>query len=224
MLGQTIPCFDTYGFKTGFEPERPWLFQDFDLIQFEQVSEQEMDTLLLKFKSGLYEWQWEHAEFDMAEHNRMLEETASDLKQIRARQAEVQEKMMALEKESLAKWREEKAKGKVDEGTVDQLLTGESPVTTVRFHPYVPILMMSITDPAITVIEAPTASNVWKVQVSEGDEISAKQTVSILEAMKLEINVDVPDSVKTARVEKVLVKPGDVVKAGDRIALLRLSS
>lgn len=59
------------------------------------------------------------------------------------------------------------------------------------------------------------------MQVSEGDEIAAKQTVSILEAMKLEINVDVPDSVGKAKVEKILVKPGDVVKAGDRIALLR---
>ena len=59
------------------------------------------------------------------------------------------------------------------------------------------------------------------MQVSEGDEISAKQTVSILEAMKLEINVDVPDSMPRSKVEKVLVKPGDVVKAGDRIALLR---
>lgn len=39
--------------------------------------------------------------------------------------------------------------------------------------------------------------------------------------MKLEINVDVPDSMPRSKVEKVLVKPGDVVKAGDRIALLR---
>jgi urea carboxylase len=63
---------------------------------------------------------------------------------------------------------------------------------------------------------------VWKVLVKEGESITAKQTVSVLEAMKLEINVDVPDSVRSAKVEKVLVQPGEVVKAGDRLALLRV--
>lgn len=126
MLGQTLPPFDQYGYKPGFSSDKPWLFQDFDLIQFEQVSEQEMEKLMLRFKSGMYEWQWEPAEFDMAEHNRMLQEIAPELKKIRAKQAEVQEKMTALEKESLAKWREDKAKTQVDEGTVDKLLTGKT--------------------------------------------------------------------------------------------------
>lgn len=51
--------------------------------------------------------------------------------------------------------------------------------------------------------------------------MSAGQTVAILEAMKLEINVDVPGEWKSAKVERVLVQPGEVVKAGDRLALLR---
>ena len=82
----------------------------------------------------------------------------------------------------------------------------------------------SFADPAITSIEAPTASNVWKVLIAEGDTIEAKQTITILEAMKMEINVDVPGSMKKAKVEKVLVQPGDIVKAGDRVALLREQS
>lgn len=51
--------------------------------------------------------------------------------------------------------------------------------------------------------------------------MSAGQTVAILEAMKLEINVDVPQDWAETKVEKVLVQPGEVVKAGDRLALLR---
>lgn len=44
--------------------------------------------------------------------------------------------------------------------------------------------------------------------------------------MKLEISVRLPDDVVTAgsppaKVEKVLVRPGDTVKAGGRIALVR---
>jgi len=78
-----------------------------------------------------------------------------------------------------------------------------------------------IADPAISSIDAPTASNVWKVQVEAGQTITAGQTVVILEAMKMEINVDVPPDWSEAKVERVLVQPGDVVKAGDRLALLR---
>lgn len=78
-----------------------------------------------------------------------------------------------------------------------------------------------MTDPAISSIEAPTASNVWKVQVEPGQTVSAGQTVAILEAMKLEINADVPQDWAETKVEKVLVQPGEVVKAGDRLALLR---
>lgn len=50
--------------------------------------------------------------------------------------------------------------------------------------------------------------------------------ISILEAMKLEISVRLPEDLVTAAsppttVEKVLVRPGDTVKAGGRIALVR---
>ena len=58
----------------------------------------------------------------------------------------------------------------------------------------------------------------------EADQtIKAGQTVAILEAMKMEINVDVPPDWSKAKVERVLVQPGEVVKAGDRLALLRSS-
>ena len=62
------------------------------------------------------------------------------------------------------------------------------------------------------------------MQVKEGEEVSANQTITILEAMKLEINVNVPEDQGKAKVEMILVPPGDSVKAGGRLALLRKSS
>lgn len=61
----------------------------------------------------------------------------------------------------------------------------------------------------------------WKVLVEAGEIVSAGQTIAILEAMKMEINVDVPAEFSEAKVERVLVQPGEVVKAGDHLALLR---
>ena len=153
----------------------------------------------------------------MAEHNKLLEETADEVKDIRAKQAKVQEEMIAAENESLAKWREDKAKNKVDESTVDALLTGESRHSRVdNDHADISIL-----DPAISTVEAPVDANVWKVLIEEGSEVKPKQVIAIIEAMKLEINVNAPDDLKSAKVEKLLVQPGETIKAGGRIALLR---
>ena len=54
-----------------------------------------------------------------------------------------------------------------------------------------------------------------------GETVSAGQTIAILEAMKMEINMDVPAGSADAKVERVLVQPGEVVKAGDHLALLK---
>jgi len=78
-------------------------------------------------------------------------------------------------------------------------------------------------DPAISSIDAPVDANVWKIEVKEGDEVKAGQTIAILEAMKLEIAVKTPDDQKAGKVEKLLILPGETVKAGGRIALLRIA-
>lgn len=47
------------------------------------------------------------------------------------------------------------------------------------------------------------------------------QTIAILEAMKLEIAVNASTDQKSAKVERLLVAPGETVNAGARIALLK---
>lgn len=79
----------------------------------------------------------------------------------------------------------------------------------------------TVSDPAISSIDAPVDANVWKILVEEGQQVEAKTLISILEAMKLEINVNAPDDQGKATVEKLLVQPGETIKAGGRIALLR---
>lgn len=169
MLGQTIPCklppltttqpmlmltypgFDYYGFKAGFSPDRPWMFQDFDILTFYEVNEEELNAKLQLFRAGKYEFEFETFEFDMAEHNKMLAETAEEVKTIRSAQRQVQAEMIRAEQESLEKWRADKAKKKPDEGTVDSLLQ----------------------DPNITAIEAPVNANVSVPRPTWGFETCA---------------------------------------------------
>ncbi|ORY17282.1 allophanate hydrolase subunit 2-domain-containing protein [Clohesyomyces aquaticus] len=205
MTGRTVPCWDYYGWKKGFSAGCPWLFKDFDILTFYQVSELEMDVLLLEFRTGKYEFQYEDVEFDMGEHNKLLEDTADEVKEVRKRQAAAQEEMVKAENESLERWRREKAENQVDEGTVEKLLE----------------------DPMIISVVAPVDANVWKVEVVEGKDVFEGTTIVVLEAMKLEIAVKTPDDVVAAlkdakvQVEKMLVKPGDTVQAGGHICLLR---
>ncbi|KAI4653784.1 hypothetical protein J4E93_001551 [Alternaria ventricosa] len=203
MTGRTVPCWDYYSYKPGFDT-KPWIFRDFDILTFYQVSEKELDDLLGKFRAGKYQWEYEDVEFDMAQHNQLLETTSDEVRKIREKQAVAQEEMTKAENESLERWRKEKAESQVDEGTVEKLLD----------------------DPDIVGVEAPVDANVWKVEVSEGDEIGDESVLVILEAMKLEIAVKTPDTLAKAgklKVEKVLVKPGDTVTAGGHLALLRKS-
>ena len=51
--------------------------------------------------------------------------------------------------------------------------------------------------------------------------LKSEQIVSILEAMKLEIPVKAEESMEGMTVEKLLVKPNDVVEAGKPLFLLR---
>jgi urea carboxylase len=155
MTGRTVPCWDYYSYKPGFE-DRPWMFRDFDILTFYQVSEQELDDLLGKFRAGKYEWAFDEVEFDMAEHNNLLETTSDEIQEIRKKQAVAQEEMTKAENESVERWRKEKAESGVDESTIEKLLN----------------------DPKIVSVEAPVDANVWKVEVREGDEASEGTVVS----------------------------------------------
>jgi|TARA_Y100000310_G_scaffold345281_1_gene463375 oxaloacetate decarboxylase alpha subunit len=67
---------------------------------------------------------------------------------------------------------------------------------------------------AATVIAAPLAGNIFKVNVSPGDQVSAGDIVIVLEAMKMETEIS---AAKSGRVEEVLVKVGDKVSVGDAL-------
>ena len=134
----------------------------------------------------------------MAEHNRLLEETKDEVAEIRKKQKRAQDEMQKLEDELMEKWMKEKAAGKIPMDKVEALLN----------------------DPGIEKITSPLNANVWKVTAEEGQHVDAKDVVAILEAMKLEISVRAEESVQ-GKVEKLLVRPGDVVNAGDPLVLVR---
>lgn len=66
-------------------------------------------------------------------------------------------------------------------------------------------------------VRAEMVANVWKVVVSEGDEVADGDTLVILESMKMEIPV-IAEADGT--VTQLAVNEGDVVQEGDLIAVI----
>lgn len=60
-------------------------------------------------------------------------------------------------------------------------------------------------------ITAEIVGNVWKVLVAEEQEVSAGESVAIMETMKMEIPVTVPAA---GRITRILVQEGDIVQEG----------
>lgn len=65
-------------------------------------------------------------------------------------------------------------------------------------------------------IEASMSGNVFKILVNENDSVKAGQVVFVLEAMKMEIEVNAP---KDGIIKEICVKTGDSVSEGQALAL-----
>lgn len=63
-------------------------------------------------------------------------------------------------------------------------------------------------------ITAPLAGNIWKVEVSNGQQVEEGDVLIILEAMKMETQIVAS---KAGVVASISVKPGDAVKVGDQL-------
>ncbi|GAB3985325.1 biotin/lipoyl-binding carrier protein [Actinoallomurus acanthiterrae] len=66
-------------------------------------------------------------------------------------------------------------------------------------------------------VRAEMVANVWKVLVSEGDQVEDGDALVILESMKMEIPVLAEDS---GTIASLKVAEGDVIQGGDLIAVI----
>ena len=76
-------------------------------------------------------------------------------------------------------------------------------------------------DPSRLVLRAPLGGVVWRVESPPGRQVTEGAPVVVLEAMKLELPVLAPSD---GVVVDVHVRPGDHVRAGDRLAVVHLDA
>ncbi len=66
-------------------------------------------------------------------------------------------------------------------------------------------------------LQSEVTGTVWKIEVQEGEVVSADQTLLIMESMKMEIPVVAP---RHGTVRRVLVAEGEAVAEGQNVVVL----
>jgi acetyl-CoA carboxylase biotin carboxyl carrier protein len=69
-------------------------------------------------------------------------------------------------------------------------------------------------------VESEVQGNVWKVLVTDGDEVAAGEVLMIIESMKMEIPVEAPAA---GRVQALKVQPEEAVEEDQLLVVLETS-
>ena len=205
MLARTLEMWDPFGSKPGFTKERPWLFEPFDTVKFYEVGVEEYDALAADFAAGRHKWEVVESTFDVRKAYEQFQDELRSKETIeyKERQRQGLAAEDERERELSAEWKAEVAAAEAVDAPDGAALHD---------------------DPNIIAITSPMAANVWKIEVSPGDVLKAGQTISILEAMKMEVNVPAPEEAEGFTVKTIVKKPNSMVTAGDVIMVVHRNS
>lgn len=195
FVGRTTQVWSRYADSAPFEPGSPWLLRFFDRISWYPVSPEELLDLRADMAAGRGRGvEIEDGTFSLAEHEVFLEENRESITAFREKQGAA----FAVERQAWA-----------DAGEFDRADALAAVISPVADEVTVP--------DGGSLVAAPFAASVWKVDVAEGDRVVQGQALVSLEAMKMETILEAPcDGV----VLQVLPAAGSQVVAGEAVVVL----
>ncbi|WP_028478115.1 urea carboxylase [Nocardia sp. CNY236] len=194
LIGRTVPIWSSYRQSAPFEPGKPWLFRFFDRIVWEPVSAEQLLDHRAAAEAGRFDAAIVEGRFALADHMQLLQAEAGSIAEFESTQA------AAFETEKAA-WR---AAGEFEH-------IAAAPVATPTDDP------LSDLPTGATVVRAPMVGNVWRMEVTVGQRITAGDPVAVLEAMKLELPIPSPTR---GTVLKVVTASGAKVEPGTPLAVI----
>jgi len=189
LVGRTLPIWNTFLKNPQFAADAPWLLRFFDQVRFYPVSETELNQLREDFREGRASLRIEETQFDFAAHQQFLADHAAEIAAFRQRQAAAFEQEVQL-------WAQEEQNAPAADETLASVSEEEESGLAVQ---------------------ADLNGNIWKVLVQPGDEVSAGQTLIIVEAMKMELAIVAPQA---GRVTRIACQAGRPVSPGDTLLWL----
>ncbi len=193
LVGRTVPIWNKHLKNPQFEPGKPWLLRFFDQVCFYPVSEEELETLRDQFRAGKLTVQMDEETFDLASHKEFLAEHTDSIAAFRERQKAAYEIEVAHWKDSEAQALEElaQASNRPDPSELEEL--GE-------------------------LVSAEIAGNIWKCLVETGDTVAEGDPLVIVEAMKMEFEVN---ATAAGTVSALHCEPGKAVSPGEPLVSIR---
>ncbi|MGG5872087.1 urea carboxylase [Pseudomonas peli] len=191
FVGRTLQMWNRYREVAAFDG-KPWLLRFFDQIRFYPVSADELLRIRRDFPLGRYDLRIEHSELALADYQTFLDREAEGIDAFRNQQR------AAFDAERQRWIASGQAHYESEEVAAD---LGEDAPLGAGLHS----------------IDSHIAGNLWQVQVNEGDQVKAGDTLVILESMKMEIPLLAP---RDGVVREVRVQPGSPVRAGQRVVVL----
>ncbi|MUG95023.1 urea carboxylase [Scytonema sp. UIC 10036] len=193
FVGRTVQMWNRYKQTADFKDGKPWLLRFFDQIRFYPVSHAELMQHREDFIEGKFKLEIEETTFKFHDYQQFLQEIAPEAGTFKTRQ------QIAFREE-----RDRWTATTQDNSTLTDSEPPLAPATTIPDDCYA--------------LSAPTTANVWQVLVQPGDRITEDTGAIVLEAMKQEMTL-LPDEPGT--VVEVLCKPGQLVTAGQILAIIR---
>ena len=189
FVGRTLQMWNRYRVTNEFS--KPWLLRFFDQIKFYPVSGDELIQIRKNFLLGNAPIKIENTEFSLAQYKQSLNENKQSIDAFSSK------RRSAFDQE-LSDW---KAQG--------------------QFHFEQSIPDSDVVEHAVpegmVAVESPVSGSLWEHQVTEGDQVEEGQVLSIIESMKMEVQVI---SSFSGKVTKVLVKKGEQISAGNSVVFI----
>ncbi|WP_104062431.1 urea carboxylase [Arthrobacter sp. 4R501] len=194
FVGRTTQVWSRYADSAPFEAGSPWLLRFFDRISWYPVSPEELLDLRADMAAGRGRGvEIEEGIFSLADHEDFLARNSDSIEVFRAKQAAA----FAVERQAWA-----------DAGEFDRADAAAA---------VVPIAEGLVVPEGGTLVAAPFAASVWKVDVAPGDRVAKDQPLVSLEAMKMETVLVAPcDGV----VQQVLPVAGSQVVQGEALVVI----
>ena len=190
LFGRTIQVWNTHRQTDAFIDGKPWLLRFFDQIRFFPVSHDELVDWRRDFPLGRRAIRIEETEFRLADYRAFLATNAAGI-------AAFQQRRQAAFDAERADW---ERLGEFDRVAA---LTESGADAAIDAAIELPV--------GTELVEAPFGGIIWKLLVGPGDDVPAMGSLAVIEAMKMEFNVETPGA---GTIEAVYVTERQAIQPG----------
>jgi urea carboxylase len=195
LVGRTVQVWNTYRTTKTFVAGVPWSLRFFDQIRFYPVSTEELQELRRDILHGVFELKTEEADFNLIRYQGFLDSIQPEIAAFKARQSQAFH-------EERERWR----------------INGQLEVAGLPDMPDADRVEQEVPE-GCEAVNAPMTASVFQVSAEPGQHVEPGQRLIVLDAMKTELTIGAPAA---GVIETVLCQSGQMVSAGQQLAILRL--